>query len=100
MLNKSRYLTFNQHAPLRVFSGHFHFRQPQRRGFHGLGLTILVASRWAGKVSIWEPGYDPDVQWMKVEAAVFGTDQDVFIASCYVPPAGSPQVSNVRSLID
>lgn len=100
LLNESRHITFNQHAPL--FPGHFHFHQPRRRGFHGSGLTILVASKWAGKVSIWQPGNDPDVQclWVKVDAAVFGTDRDVYIASCYVPPAGSPQVTRVRSLQD
>lgn len=100
MLNESRYLSFNQHAPL--FPGHFHFHQPRRRGFHGSGLTILVATKWAGKVSIWEPGNDPEVQclWVKADAAVFGTDRDVYIASCYIPPEGSPQISRVRSLQD
>ena len=100
LLNESRYISFNQHAPL--FPGHFHFHQPRRRGFHGSGLTILVASKWAGKVSIWEPGNDPDVQclWVKVDGTVFGADKDVYIASCYIPPEGSRQVTTVRSLHD
>jgi hypothetical protein len=99
-MSLGEYVSFNNHAPL--FPGHLHFHQPRHRGFHGSGLTILVASKWAGKVSIWEPGNDPDVQclWVKVDATVFGADRGVYIASCYVPPERSRQVTTIRSLQD
>jgi hypothetical protein len=43
--------------------------------------TILLASKWAGKVSIWEPGNDPEVQclWVKVDATVFG-QIDIYVS--------------------
>ena len=76
-----------------VFKGYSKFGLPLADpGKAGEGTCVLVHPRLQGSVSLWK--LQPAVQavWVRVNAAVFGLDRDVFIACVYIPPAGSNQL--------
>lgn len=76
-----------------VFQGYEKFCLPVREpGRAGEGTCVLIHPHLQGSVAMWK--MQPEIQavWVRIKASALGLDKDLFIASVYIPPAGSAQL--------
>lgn len=85
-----------QHVPTHVAVG---VSQAAKAGKPGQGIAVLVSRKILSHVKLWRVSTAMQMVWLLCDGSLFGTDQEVLIGACYVPPVTAKrhheEVSNI-----